>query len=140
MTIPGHEHAGFELPPGQLDPLGRPVNHDLLGRFTGAAFDGCAPCQDALMAQMIQDPATTTRLVELACVATAGVLRGIPPSMTDPDAPGVASQEFRRLARAGADGAMLAACEGMTPEQRRAAASTAADILIGHLMLGGPAQ
>jgi hypothetical protein len=100
-----HDHAGFEIPATLAGPLGRPVDHDLLGRFVGAGFDGCTSCQDALLTLMVEDPDTTARLVELACVATHGALGGLPASMTDDDAPGLAAPEFRRLARAGLDGA-----------------------------------
>lgn len=133
---PSHQHAGFEPPPGQADPLGRPVDHQLLGRFIGAAFDGCPSCQDALLTLLVEDAATCARLVELACVAVQASLGGLPPSMTSDDAPGMSSREFRRLARVGLDGsnaAMFRACERMTTAERREAANTAADLIIGHL-------
>lgn len=131
-----HDHAGFEITFG--DPLGRPVDRALLGRFVGAAFDSCVSCQDAQLTLMIEDPATTARLVELACVATDSLLGGLPAGMTDEHAPGLAAPEFRRLARAGLDGAndaMFTACADMTSTERRAAANTAADILIGQLVM-----
>lgn len=103
-----HDHAaGFKVE-GYTDPAGRRVDHALLSRVVGAAVDGCASCQDEAL----------TRL---------------------DDAPGLSSPEFRRLARAGLDGAnteMFAACKAMTPTQRRAAANTALDNLVGHLLLG----
>jgi hypothetical protein len=134
-----HDHAGFEIPATFGDPLGRPVDHALLGRFVGAAFDGCVSCQDPLLTLMVEDPATTARLVELACVATDAVLGGLPAGLTDQHAPGLAALEFRRLARAGLDGAndaMFTACADMTTTERRAAANTAADILVGQLASG----
>jgi hypothetical protein len=139
--MPEHQHAGFEMPAGYIDPEARPVDHELLGRFVGAAFDGCAPSQDALLARMAQDPVTTARLVELACVATLGALGGLPASLTQDDVPGLAGPEFRRLARAGLDGAnaeLFRACEQMTAAERRAAADSAADLLVGLLATGGP--
>jgi hypothetical protein len=132
-----HAHEGFEIP--YDDPAGRPVDHKLLSQFTGAAFDGCTSCQDALLTLIVEDAATTGRLVELACVATSAALGGLPAALTDPDARGLAAPEFRHLARAGLDGAndqMFAQCAQMTSAQRRAAANTAADILIGHLRGG----
>lgn len=134
MTAVDHRHEGFEIPDG--DPLGRPVDHQLLSQFVGAASDGCTSCQDALLTLMTEDAATTARLVEIACVATQSALGGLPGSMTDPFAIGPEAPEFRRIARAGLDGAntaLFTACEQLTPPERRAAANTAADILIGHL-------
>jgi hypothetical protein len=127
------------MPAGYADPAGRVVDHELLGQFVGAAFDGCTSCQDALLTLMVEDAATTARLVELACVATQAMLGGLPASLTQDGASGLASPEFRRLARAGLDGAndaMWRCCEQMTTSQRRAAANTAADTLIGNLSLG----
>lgn len=132
-----HQHPGFEIP--DSDPLGRPVDGQLLGQFMGAGFAGCTSCQDALLTLMVEDPATTARLVELACVSTNAMLGGLPANMTDDGVPGFASPEFRRLARAGLDGAndaMFHECEQLTPVERRAAANTAADTLIGHLSMG----
>lgn len=129
-----HSHPGFEVP--DSDSAGRPVDHALLGKFVGAAFDGCTSCQDTLLTLMVEDAVTTARLVELACVSTQSLLGGLPANMTDEDAPGPAAPEFRRLARAGVDGAntaMFDDCAGMTSTERRAAANTAADILIGQL-------
>jgi hypothetical protein len=139
--MPEHQHAGFEMPAGYVDPEGRPVDHELLGRFVGAAFDGCASCQDAVLARMVQDAVTTARLVELACVATTAVLGGLPASLIRDDAPGLAGPEFRRLARAGLDGAndeLFRLCGEMTAAERRAAADSAADLLVGLLATGGP--
>lgn len=133
-----HSHTGFEIPAGLGDPLGRPVDHELLGQFVGAAFDTCVSCQDALLTLMVEDPATTARLVELACVATHSLLGGLPASLTDEHAPGMAAPEFRRLAHAGLDAndAMFAACAQLTSIERRAAANTAADILASQLGAG----
>ncbi|WP_029901384.1 hypothetical protein [Nocardia brasiliensis] len=83
---------------------------------------------------LVQDAPTTARLVELARIAMHSALGGLPPALLDPR-PGVAAPEFRRP-RAGLDGedtAMFALCQAMTPEQRRTAANSAADLLIGQL-------
>jgi hypothetical protein len=131
-----HRHEDFEIPTDFADPGGRPVDHALLGQLVGTAFDGCTTCQDPLLTLLVEDPATTARLVELACVATHSVLGGLPASMTDDDVPGQTAPEFRRLARAGLDGAndtMFVACGELPTAGRRAAANTALDILIGHL-------
>lgn len=136
MTSTDHTHPGFEIPDDLGDPLERPVDHTLLGQFVGAAYDGCPSCQDALLTLVIDDTATTARIVELACVATHSALGGLPASLTEDNTPGPATPEFRRLARAGLDGAntaMFDQCAQMSPTQRRNAANTAADILIGHL-------
>lgn len=131
-----HDHPGFEPPADYTDPTGRPIDHALLGQFIGAAYDGCTSCQDALMTLLIQDSDTTARLVELACIATHTLFGGLPANMTNDDAPGPAAPEFRRLARAGLDGGnpiLFEDCARMTPKQRRAAANTAADLVVGHL-------
>jgi hypothetical protein len=134
-TTSGHDHA-FEVPDGFRDPEGRDIDNQLLGQFAGAAFDGCQECQAVLMGRMAGDPAVTARLVELACVAINEAVGGLPPSLTDPGAVGLAAPEFRRLAAAGAGGnndAMFALAETMTCDERRAAMETAADLVTGFL-------
>ncbi|MEU3756399.1 hypothetical protein AB0H17_27170 [Streptomyces olivoreticuli] len=135
-----HRHEGFEIPDDFVHPGGRRIDNRLLGDLTGAAFDGCASCQDPLLTLLVEDATTTARLVELACISTHAMLGGLPASMTDDDAPGQSSPEFRRLARTGLDGAtgaMFQECERMTPTERRAAANTALDTLIGQMAIGG---
>lgn len=135
----GHDHLGFELPAGS-DPLGRPIDEALLGSFIAAAFDGCQSCQDRLITAVAADAPMMSRLVELACVAAQSVLGGLPANLTDLWAPGAASTEFRLLAAAGLDGAnhlMWDRCSAMSMNQRRAAADTAADLLIGYLETSG---
>jgi len=132
-----HDHE-FPVPEGYADPHGRPIDIAALGRFIGAAFDGCTTCQDPELTLIVDDPPTCARLIELACVAIHGVAGGLPRSMLDPEVPGLASPEFRALATAGLDeanDAMFAACAAMTPEARRAAANSAADLLVG--VMGG---
>lgn len=126
----------MDIPPDFEDPDGRQVDHALLGRLMGAAYDECGECQPPLIDQVIQDGNTSARFVELGCLIIAEQLGGLPASLTDPEVPGTASVEFRRLAAAGVDGqnrAMWEACRSMTPEQRRAAVSTALDLLVGSL-------
>lgn len=135
-----HSHEGFEIPEGFEHPGGRPVDNKLLGDLVGAAYDGCTTCQDPLLTLLVEDPTTTARLVELTCVAVHQAFGGLPAGMTDADAPGQSTPEFRRLARAGMDGAnesMFQECEQMDAEQRRAAANTALDTLVGQIALGG---
>ena len=132
-----HTHAGFDISDEEADPFGdRGVDGRLLGQFVGAAYDGCTSCQDAQLTLLIEDAPTTARLVELACIAIHSALGGLPQGLTDPTTPGIAAPEFRQLAHVGLDGdnaAMFALCEQMTPPQRRAAANSAADLLIGQL-------
>src|SRR5918998_223019 len=131
-----HEHAPFEVSAHPADGSGRPVDRELLGRFIGAGFDGCARCRNALLALMAEDAATTVRLVELACVAIHHAFAGLPLSVVDSQAPGPGAAAFRCVVHAGLGGAhaaMLRECDRMTPGQRRAAAETAADLLIGEL-------
>ncbi|PCG87390.1 hypothetical protein CIB93_04370 [Streptomyces sp. WZ.A104] len=91
---------------------------------------------------MVEDPATSARTVELACVAVHGQLGGFPPSMTDEDAPGsTSSPEFRRLARAGLDGAngaMFREWERrVAGAERRSTVNTATDTIVGLMAVGG---
>lgn len=133
-----HDHASdFDIPGG--DPHGRGVDITTLATFVGAAFDGCTSCQDPALTLLVEDAATTARLVELACMFTDQAAGGLPASLTDDGVEGPASPEFRRLARTGADGAndaMFVECQKMIAEQRRAAANSAADIIVGHLAMG----
>jgi hypothetical protein len=134
-----HQHAGFTPPPGYADPAARQVDHELLGRLVGAAFDSCPSCQDAHLTLCVEDPAATARLVELACVGVQQALGGLPGNLISPARPGLASLEFRKLARAGLDGSndeLFRACERLTIAERRAAANTALDLLTG-LLAGG---
>ncbi|MEV4928065.1 hypothetical protein [Streptomyces roseoverticillatus] len=134
-----HAHEGFEIPDDFEHPGGRRIDNKLLGSLTGAAFDGCTSCQDPLLTLLVEDPVTTARLVELACVGAQSMFGGLPPSMTDDGVPGESSPEFRRLARAGLDGsndAMFEECERMSPAERRAAANTALDTVIGQMAMG----
>jgi len=131
---PGHAHhfAIADLP-GPADLL---ADSELLAQFTGAASDGCATCQARLLTRLIGDSLTLARLIELACAITGLALGGLPSSLTSPSAPGLASPEFRQLARAGrgaANNRMLAECQRMTTDQRRRAAETATDLLLGFL-------
>lgn len=134
-----HDHGGFETPgDARSDPMG-PVDHDLLGKVVGAAFDGCTSCQGPLLTLLVEDANTTARLVGMACIAMDSLLGGLPGSLLDQDAPGLAALEFRTLASAGVTGgpeAMWQACADMAPEGRRAAVNSALDLLIGHLSVG----
>jgi hypothetical protein len=147
MTDPAipaaHRHDGFTPDPDPItraDNLaGRPVNLMLLGRLVSAAMDGCTGCQAALTDELVHDPTTTARLVGAACMGVADVTGGLPPSLTDAQAPdSVASVEFRKLANAGLDGrvtALLAAADAMTPAELRAAVDTAIELIVGHLTM-----
>lgn len=145
MTAPSqptsHQHDDLAPPAGFHDPAGRPVDHHLLGQLMGAAFDGCVTCQDPLLTLLCEDSVSTARLVELACVATQMMFGGLPPNMVDESVPGMPSREFRRLASLGADSddeahtAMFDACTAMTTTERRSAANTAVDLLVGHLAM-----
>ncbi|GAA2100412.1 hypothetical protein GCM10009801_72910 [Streptomyces albiaxialis] len=128
-----HDHHGWSLD-AVPQPGGWAPDSKLFEDVTGAAFEGCVSCQDAALTLLVEDAVTTARLVELACGVIIGLEGDMPPSQVDPDAPGNSSPEFRRLARAGlgktTDG-MYHECEQMTPSERRAAANTALDTLVG---------
>lgn len=125
-----HQFAIADLP-GPPDLL---ADSELLAQFTGAARDGCPACQARLLARLLGDSLTLARLVELACATVGLALGALPSSLTSPSAPGLASPEFRQLARAGhgaASNRMLAECQRMASDQRRRAAETATDLLLG---------
>ncbi|MFE7747064.1 hypothetical protein, partial [Nocardia sp. NPDC057455] len=103
--------------------------------------DGCGPCQDETRNRITRHSPSTARLVELACIAVAEQLGGLPRNLTERGVPGLASEEFRSLARAGCDGhsdALYAACAALNDEQRRAAADSAGDLLVGMMSLSTP--
>jgi hypothetical protein len=133
-----HEHGGFPVPPETA--YGHPVDHRLLGLLMGAAFDRCLSCQDTSTTLLVEDPVTTTRLVELACIGVHQQFGGLPSSLTDDDAGGPTHPAFKRLARAGLDGnndAMFEACRAMATDDRRGAANTALDLLVGQMTMQG---
>ncbi|MEU5157774.1 MULTISPECIES: hypothetical protein [Actinomycetes] len=129
-----HAHPGWSLD-DVPQPGGWQADSKLFEELTGAAFEGCTTCQDVLLTLLVEDSVTTARLVEMACGAIIDLEGELPASQVDPDAPGEASREFRRLARAGlgtsTDG-MYRECGQMTPAERRAAANTALDTLVGY--------
>jgi hypothetical protein len=129
-----HDHRGWSLD-DVPQPGGWQADSRLFEDVTGAAFAGCASCQDAALTLLVEDAVTTARLVELACGVIISVEGRMPASQVDPDVPGVASPEFRRLARAAlgetTDG-MYRECARMTLAERRAAANTALDSLVGY--------
>jgi hypothetical protein len=132
-----HDHALPLSPDVLADPRGLPVDMAMLARLIGAAFEGCASCQDPLMTLLVPDAPSVARLVELACVATYSLFGFLPANMTDPDVPGRSGPAFRKLAAAGADGenaALFELCEQMDPRARREATNDALEILVGHLV------
>jgi hypothetical protein len=131
-----HAHGVGLLPPP--DAQGRPVDGQLLAEYLGAVIQACNSCQDVHLTLMIEDPATTARLIELACVSMKKLVGGLTPDLMDDAVPGPASPEFRRLARIGSNrnnARMWAECEAMSPAERRAAVNTAADLLAGYLKM-----
>ena len=134
-----HRHIEIEIPAHYVDPAGRPVDHGLLGQFVGAVLDDCGSCGEALLVLLVEDPVTTARLVELACISARIVIGGLPESLTDTDTPSAVAAEFRALAHIGVDGgnaAMFEHCAQMSLAQRRAAAASAAVLLVGQLSRG----
>ncbi len=132
----GHAHEGFEIPDDYRDPAGRPVDHKMLGALVGAAMDSCLSCQDVLTTLLVEDSATTARLVELTCIAVDDASGGLPRSMTEGGGPGFAAPEFRRLATLGVDGGnaeMFEECGRMDVAERRSAVNTALDFLVARL-------
>ncbi|QFU96558.1 hypothetical protein KDY119_00042 [Luteimicrobium xylanilyticum] len=130
----GHAHVPG-LAPSVLDTPVCPVNSALLGALIGATVDRCYPCQTVFMHELLDDSASTARLVELACITIDRVFGGLPASALYDHEPGPASLEFRRLARAGLyDGAAVyRECALMTRIERREAAYTALDSLVSTI-------
>ncbi len=102
----------------------------------GAAIGGCTECVPRLLEQVADEPACVGRLVELTRLFSIRMNRGeLPGFMTDDDDPsGPAAPEFKRLVRAVTAAEPVAMlCEQMTGAERRAAAGTAIEMLIGQL-------
>lgn len=132
-----HNHPG--LPAAMLPHFDGPdPNGALFRAVIGAALESCTSCQDATLTLLVEDPATCARLVQLACGMLAEFEGGLPADQTDPDVSSFASVAFRRLARATQDTtaqAVFRECEQMTPRERRDAANTALDTLVGYTHL-----
>ena len=134
-----HQHTGFEIPDDFEDLTGRPVDYGLLSQLVSACMDRCLPCQGVLTTTLVEDPVTAARLVEMACGSIHDTFGGLPSAVLDDDMPGPAALEFRRLARAGLDGAngeLFAECARMDVPGRRAAVDTALDFV--SAALAGP--
>ncbi len=133
-----HEHDPVELPGGSTDADGRPVDQQLLGELMAAALKGCTGCMDRLLGQVAADSACVARLVEVSRLTALRVYRGeLPPFMTDDgDRSGPCSAELRRLVRAvTAAEPLFEECEQLTVAERRSAAHTALELLVGHLVV-----
>lgn len=118
------------------DPTRPHINIRALDALVGAAFDGCATCQDAQLTLVVDDPPAVARLVEVTCGAVHGIFGGLPHDMITPGAAGPTSDEFRTLASIGADDnnvAMYERAAQMNATERRAATNTALDIMVGLL-------
>lgn len=131
-----HEHGPVELPGGPVDTEGRAVNEPLLAALTGAAVGGCTECVQRLLEEVAAEPACVARLVEVTRLTAIRTNGGeLPGYMTDDDDPsGPAVPEFKRLVRAAtAAEPVTVVCEQMTSAERRAAAGTAIETLVGQL-------
>ncbi|KPI33699.1 hypothetical protein OV450_6407 [Actinobacteria bacterium OV450] len=142
MPLPGdgHAHDDFYIADDTSHPGSehRLIDNLLLGQVLGTAMDRCTDCRDPLLTLLAEDAATTGRLVELACIGVHQAYGGLPAAMTEDDAGGICSPEFTRLARAsltGVNQAMFTECERMTTGQRRQAANTALDTLVGFISI-----
>lgn len=139
----GGVHEGFPFPP---DVQGRPFNLELLGALMGAALHppvGCLPCQAARLDDIAADADTFTRLAAVGAMMVADTAGGIPGPLLDPAA-GRVPPLLARLWAAGADQpeadeAMYGIAAAATPDERRAAASSLLDIIVGHLATMGDA-
>ncbi|MFC5252979.1 hypothetical protein [Streptomyces nigrescens] len=133
-----HQHDPVELPGGSTDSDGRPVDQQLLGELMAAAIKGCTGCVDRLLGKVAADSVCVARLVEVSRLTALRVYRGeLPSFMTDDDdGSGPSSTELRRLVRAvTAAEPLFEECEQLTVAERRSAASTALELLVGHLMV-----
>ncbi|MEU8543061.1 hypothetical protein AB0C52_24265 [Streptomyces sp. NPDC048717] len=130
-----HEHKQVALPGGPVDSEGRAVNEPLLAALTGAAVSGCTECVQRLLDEAAAEPACVARLVEVARLIAIRTNRGeLPGFMTDSDTSGPVGPEFKRLVRAvTAAEPVTVVCEQMTGAERRSAAGTAIEMLVGQL-------
>ncbi|NGO67080.1 hypothetical protein [Streptomyces boncukensis] len=131
-----HHHEPVEFPGGSTNADGQVVDGRLLGELMGAALNDCAECVDQLLSEVARDSACLSRLVEVSRLTALRVYQGeLPPFMTDDDdRSGPGSMEFRRLVRAvNAAEPLVEEYGRMTHAERRRAADTALDLLVGHL-------
>ncbi|WP_329486701.1 aldolase/citrate lyase family protein [Kitasatospora sp. NBC_01246] len=136
-VVDRHWHGLQELPGGETDSFGRPVDLLMIGELAAATVQGCAECRDRLLDAACQDAVAVVRLVETACLIALRVSGGdLPSHMLQDDHGGPGTPEFRELAtilRAGRD--IHGACEAMTDDRRRAVADSALECLAGFLLV-----
>lgn len=140
-NVVAHSHTSFAVPDGVCEPLGRPVDHWLLGEYVSAAADDCGECRAGLFARILCDEHTACRLVELACIATQGLFGALPRTMVDEGSPSTAAPEFRALVRSmlgDPHAGVITGFRGLSHEQRRAACETASSILLPYLASSEP--
>ncbi|MFJ1756546.1 hypothetical protein [Kitasatospora sp. NPDC088134] len=129
-----HQHP-FPLRLAAGAPGGDPADQQIM-EILGAAYHGCASCQDAQLTLLTASAPATARLVLLTLELTAQQLGLVPANLTVDALPGRAALPFRLLARTSPDPAlMLRTSERLLPGARRAAANTAVDILVGFASL-----
>lgn len=132
-----HDHT-FPVPDNPEQPEGLTCDYALMGQLVGAAFDHCQSCQGIHLALVAEDPGSVARLVELACIVIKDSVGALPDSLWRANTPGIASDAFRTLVRAGVEGgnsqSLWQRSEALTPAERTEAVNTALDLLIGHLI------
>ncbi|MFI5736138.1 hypothetical protein ACIA49_38850 [Kribbella sp. NPDC051587] len=125
-----HDHGA--LLGDQEGPGNRGVDSRLIAEFIGAAVDLCMVCHDLQLSLLAEDPVSAARTVEQACVAVNAVWGCLPESLVNEEVPGKTTLQFRRLAAAGCGGnneTMFALARAMTSADRRAALTSAGEIL-----------
>jgi hypothetical protein len=140
-----HCHEGFNVLPESISGPGTTgqapkVDTDLIGRLVGAAYDACTTCKDQELDQLMTDPPTTARLVELACRALRSLLNDLPTHAVDeagasePETP----ELWRIVTGIGPDrGSLYETVAAMDDATRRSTAATALDVIVNDLTSGG---
>jgi hypothetical protein len=139
-----HRHEGFDVLPESITGLG-PAGHtakvdtDLIGRLVGAAYDGCTKCMETGLDQLMTDPPTTARLVELACRALRSLLDDLPSHVVEATVPGPDTPELWCVVTGFRPnrGSLHETVAQMDDAARRSTAATALDVIVNDLTSGG---
>jgi hypothetical protein len=125
------------VPKTYVDPQGRPVDRELLGRLVRALMDGCELCSELLLVLLAEDAVSTSRLIELAYLS--GRRHDKDPLADDSSTRPLLSQRLLAVFVVGAthgSAALLAECERMSSPCRQAIAGDAAAVMLHQLSAG----
>jgi hypothetical protein len=132
-----HQHDHIRVPTTYVDPRGRPVDHELLGRLVSALLDDCDLCSELMLVLLAEDAVSTARLIELAYLS--GRRHDADPLADDSSTRPLLSPRLLAVFVAGVtqgSAALLTECERMSPSHRQTIAGDAAAVMIHQLTTG----